>query len=153
MSGGRITAPVLGVPIDVLDWAQVVERIGGWAAAGESRTVCACNVHSVVTATRDAAFARVLASADMATADGAPIAWMLRRAGHLDAQRIDGPDLMLRVCEHASAHGLPIALVGGTRETLTRLQNGLHSTWPALQIVYAESPPFGASTPTEEREL
>ena len=149
----RITAPVLGVPIDVLDWARAIERIGRWAAARDSRSIYLCNVHSVVTAMGDPAFARVLAGADMATPDGAPIAWMLRRAGHVEQQRVDGPELMLRLCQHAAEHRLPIALVGSTHVTLARLQQRLRASWPALRIVAVESPPFRPLTGTEEREL
>jgi hypothetical protein len=33
-------------------------------------------------------------SADLTTPDGAPVAWVLRRIGHRDQERINGPDLM-----------------------------------------------------------
>jgi UDP-N-acetyl-D-mannosaminuronic acid transferase (WecB/TagA/CpsF family) len=48
----------------------------------QSRTVCICNAHSVVTATQDPRFLEVLRQADMATPDGAPVAWMMRRLSH-----------------------------------------------------------------------
>jgi len=153
MNDARVTAPVLGVPIDVLGWAQAVDRIGGWAAARESRVVCICNAHSVVTATRDPAFAQVLAKADLATPDGAPVAWMLRRLGHAGQPRINGPDLMLRLCERAADAALPVALVGSTPQTLAALQRQLRAAWPALPIVLAESPPFRPLTPAEEEAL
>ena len=95
----RKSAPVLGVGIDAISWEDALSRIAAWSGAYESRYVCICNVHSVVTASRDVEFGRVVNQADMATPDGAPVAWMLRRLGHAGQQRINGPDLMWRYCE------------------------------------------------------
>ena len=53
----RIRATVIGTSIDVVEWPQALARIAQWAQRGESRSVCICNVHSVVTASQDAAFA------------------------------------------------------------------------------------------------
>jgi N-acetylglucosaminyldiphosphoundecaprenol N-acetyl-beta-D-mannosaminyltransferase len=39
----------------------------------------------------DPAFLSVLRQADMATPDGAPVAWMMRRLGHPQQQRINAP--------------------------------------------------------------
>ena len=46
--------------------------------------------------------------ADMATPDGAPVAWLLRRLGYARQQRINGPDLMWRYCEQAELSAEPI---------------------------------------------
>ena len=81
------TAVVLSAPIDALTWEDALVRISNWAAQRESRYVCICNVHSVVTAGQDIAFGRVVKEADMATPDGAPVAWMLRKLGYADQQR------------------------------------------------------------------
>ena len=98
----RSTTAVIGSPIDALDWALAIARIQQWAGKRESRYVCICNVHSVVTATHDEEFSRVVREADMATPDGAPVAWMLHRAGFSTQQRINGPDLMWKYCEQAN---------------------------------------------------
>ena len=90
---------VLGAQIDAVSWSAAISTIYVWASNRESRVVCICNVHSVVTATQDAAFGRVVHEADMATPDGAPVAWILRCLGHAGQQRINGPDLMWRYCE------------------------------------------------------
>ncbi len=99
MPDKRVTASVIGVPIDVIGWDTALAKLSDWASRHESRCVCICNVHSVVTASQDAAFGRVVNGADMATPDGAPVAWMLRRLGHVGQQRINGPDLMWKYCE------------------------------------------------------
>src|SRR5215207_6877732 len=101
----RIRQDVLGAPIDVLRWPQATRRIIDWATRQESRIVCLCNVHSIVTTIRDENFASIIRTCDMATADGAPVAFLVRRSGHKHQERIDGPELMLRCCSLAAKRG------------------------------------------------
>jgi N-acetylglucosaminyldiphosphoundecaprenol N-acetyl-beta-D-mannosaminyltransferase len=147
---GRRTLPVLGAPIDVLSETEAVQRIARWAQQGGSRYVCVCNAHSVVTTTTDAAFARAIAGADMATADGAPVAWMLRRLGAPQQRRVSGPELMLAYCALAALRGEAIFLYGSTPATLQALQQRLRARWPALRIAGALAPPFRPATAAED---
>jgi N-acetylglucosaminyldiphosphoundecaprenol N-acetyl-beta-D-mannosaminyltransferase len=149
----RLCASVLGSPIDVLDWGAALNTISGWAARRESRYVCICNAHSVVTATQEPAFRDILAQADMATPDGAPVAWVMRRTGHPGQQRINGPDLMDKFCERAAADGTPIFLLGSTPETLATLQRKLLAALPKLVIAGTLSPPFRELSPAEDDAL
>ena len=149
----RTVLPVLGVPIDIISEAAAVARIAGWAARRDSRAVCICNVHSVVTATQNPAFMQALAQADMATPDGAPVAWMLRRQGAGPQRRVSGPDLMLAYCQHAAAGGESIFLYGSTPHTLQALQVRLHARWPSLRIAGAVSPPFRPLSADEDEAI
>lgn len=146
----RVKDEVIGVPIDATTWQDALNRIASWAARQESRVVCLCNVHSVVTATQDRRHWNAISSADLAAPDGAPIAWALRRLGHNRQTRISGPDLMLAVCERAEREGQAIYLYGGTPNTLTRLQERLLAMYPELVIAGAVSPPFRALTTNED---
>jgi len=146
----RTTAGVLGVPIDAISWELALERIRQWGIGHESRYVCITNVHSVVTAKQDTDFGRVVAEADMATPDGAPVAWMLRKQGFPDQQRINGPDLMWNYCEQAARRKESIFLYGSTEETLAILQKRLGAAFPDLQIAGAISPPFRTLTAEED---
>lgn len=146
----RQTGRVLSADIDVIDWSGATARIYAWGRARESRYVCITNVHSLVTTTQDETFKRVVCEADMATADGAPVAWMLRRLGFAGQQRINGPDLMWRYCDAASRRGESIFLYGSTPETLAILQQKLLQAYPGLKIAGAISPPFRALTAEED---
>jgi N-acetylglucosaminyldiphosphoundecaprenol N-acetyl-beta-D-mannosaminyltransferase len=139
--------------VDALDWNTAIERISVWGASRESRYVCITNVHSVVTAGQDADFGRVIASADMVTPDGAPVAWMLRKLGHPGQERINGPDLMWRYCAYAEASDESIFLFGGAESTLEILQRRLAEVFPRLRIAGAISPPFRALTPVEDQAI
>lgn len=149
----RVVRPVLGASIDVLGWDDALRRIEAWADRREARYVCICNAHSAVTAAQDPMFHAAVAGADMATPDGAPVAWLLRRLGFAGQQRISGPDLMWRLCERAAASGRAIFLLGSTEQTLALLQERLRQQWPALEIAGAVSPPFRPLSPVEDRAL
>lgn len=133
---------VLEAFIDALTWEETLGQITQWAAARESRYVCICNVHSVVTTTNDVEFKIAVNNADMATPDGAPIAWALRRLGHPAQERINGPDLMMKYLAEAERLGQSVFFYGSTESTLTRLRVALNGQFPSLRIAGMHSPPF-----------
>ena len=149
----RKLARVLGAPIDVVDWNEALTRLSSWASARTSSYVCICNVHSVVTAAREPAFGKAVAEADMATPDGAPVAWMMRKLGHTKQARINGPDLMWRYCALAAQRGESIFLYGGAPETLDILQHRLLVSFPGLRIAGAVSPPFRTLSAEEDEAV
>lgn len=152
-AGGRTRVSVVGAPIDAMSWDETCEVIARWAARRDSRYVCICNVHSVITARQDTNFHEVIRQADMATPDGAPVAWMMRRLGYRSQSRINGPDLMYRYCAQAARRDERIFLYGNTQDTLDILQRRLLQDFPTLQIAGAYSPPFRALTPQEDAEV
>lgn len=151
--GGRVVSSVIGSPIDVLDEAGGLRQIAIWAAKGDSRTVYLCNAHSVVTARRDPAFAKVIREADMALADGTPVAWLLRWQGVSGQRRVYGPDLMWAYCAQAAARGESIYLLGASPATLQALQENLIAAFPGLLIAGACSPPFRPLTQEEDAAI
>jgi N-acetylglucosaminyldiphosphoundecaprenol N-acetyl-beta-D-mannosaminyltransferase len=143
---------VLDAPVDVVDTAGALARMAEWARKRESRVVCACNVHSVVTARSDPLFMDALRQADLVVPDGEPVAWLLRSQGAKGQSRVSGPDLMLDYCAHAAAVQEPVYLYGSTAATLDKLQSKLKERWPTLRIAGAHAPPFRALTPEEEAQ-
>ncbi len=150
MNISRVVVSVLGANIDVVRWDDVLAKLNSWAVRNESRYVCICNVHSVITSVQDNKFRLVINDADMATPDGAPIAWMLRRLVNLHQMRINGPDLMWRYCEQAQSLNVSMFFYGNTEETLARLKIKLLTAFPNLKIAGMISPPFRTLTPEED---
>ena len=146
-------AHVLGCRIDALGWHEALATLALWAARRESRYWCISNVHMVVTARQDAGLAEAMRQADMATPDGAPIAWMLRRLGFPNQPRISGTELMRAYLAQASQRAEPIFLLGGTEATLAALKRNLMAEFPALIIAGAISPPFRPLTEAEDEAM
>lgn len=149
----RAGQPVLEAFIDAVTWEDAVNRIANWGAARESRYVCICNVHSVVTTTRDVEFKIAVNNADMSTPDGAPIAWALRRLGHPQQERINGPDLMIRYLTEAERSGQIVFFYGSTDATLEKLRTALGQLFPKLRIGGTWSPPFRALSREEDEKI
>jgi N-acetylglucosaminyldiphosphoundecaprenol N-acetyl-beta-D-mannosaminyltransferase len=149
----RTGAPILDSFIDATSWQEAVDTLLQWAKERQSRYVCICNVHVAVTAKQNPEFCRVLNEADMATPDGMPIAWVLQRMGFPGQERINGPDLMWRLCEHAAEKGLAIFFYGSTQETLARLTHNLKTAFPQLVIAGVCSPPYRLLSDKEDQEM
>lgn len=145
----RNTKTVVRTLLDVVTPESAVEIIGDWASRHESRYVCIVNVHVVSTAATDSDFQSIINDADMATPDGMPVAWTMRKLGVPKQPRVDGPDLMFDWCTRAEQSGDPIFLYGSTDETLALLRTKLAAKFPALKVD-AISPPFRVLTAEED---
>lgn len=145
----RTTGTVLGAQIDALPWSSALDRLMDWGHKRESRYVAICNAHVVVSAAQDPAYGAVINGADMATPDGAPVAWMLRRQGFANQTRISGPDVMWALCERCAEEGLPVVCYGSTPETLALLAERLREAFPSLEMTM-DSPPFRALSAEED---
>lgn len=143
---------VIGTFIDALNWSESIQIIVDWGAARLSRTVCLCNVHSSVTATKDKGFASALSHSNMVLPDGAPVAWVLRKKGFPKQTRIAGPDLMEKLCDKLENTDIGVFLFGSTEQTLAKLQEQLHRKFPKLDIKGALSPKYGAWAHEEEEQ-
>lgn len=147
----RRGAYVLDSHIDAASWDDVISRIVAWSTQRQSRYVTLCNVHSVVTASRCADFNSVLADADMALPDGAPVAWALRREGFENQQRINGPDLTWRYLAVAEKLGQSVFFYGSTDETLAKLLARVQAEFPKLKVAGAMSPPYRQLSEQEDQ--
>lgn len=139
--------------IDSLGWDEAIARVVEWGEERQSRYVCICNVHSVITASSDHRLKDAINGSDLATPDGMPLAWQMRRKGFPAQQRISGPDMMLRLCHIAEKKKIKIFLYGSTKNTLDNLQNNLMEIFPDLVISGAYSPPFRPLTASENEEV
>ena len=147
------SAYLFGISIHALSWEQAVSTIMQWTQETRSRVVCACNVHSVISAKADSALKKALKSADMRTPDGAPLAWLMRKIGWPSQQRINGPDLMWKLLSASEQLQIPLFLLGSTKSTLNHLEKKLCVAFPKLRLVGQVSPPFRALTAKEDDEL
>lgn len=150
---------ILNSYIDSIAWTDALHRLTSWGAERRSSYITICNVHVVASAYLESDYGEIINNSDMATPDGAPIAWFIRRSGRLGQQRINGPDLFWKYCElsdnaNFNAGQLPsIYLYGGREETLNILTSILSKNFPRLKVAGAFSPPFRPLTLEEDQKV
>jgi exopolysaccharide biosynthesis WecB/TagA/CpsF family protein len=145
---------LFGVGVSVTTYDEAVEVILRAAGRGASAVVAAQAVHAVVLASRDPALRDKVNAFELVTPDGQPVRWAMNLLhGARLRERVYGPELMLRLCRAAAEAGVPIYLYGGSPAVAERLRANLLRACPKLHIAGAESPPFRALTPEEDRAV
>jgi N-acetylglucosaminyldiphosphoundecaprenol N-acetyl-beta-D-mannosaminyltransferase len=151
--GGGRRWRILGIRVDATTLRMAAARVLGWAGQGCSRYVCFANVSTIMGACDATDYRNVLDRADMVTADGMPLVWLLRLLGVRGASRVYGPDLVPVICEGAVAAGIPVGFYGGSEPALDSLTFCVRRRFPTIDIAYARSPPFRALTREEDQRV
>jgi N-acetylglucosaminyldiphosphoundecaprenol N-acetyl-beta-D-mannosaminyltransferase len=147
------TAEILGIPLAISDYEQVIDWMDAMIAAGGHGYVTAAAVNLVMSAQEDSETLAAVLGATLAVPDGQPLVWALHALGHAHATRVYGPDLMAGFCARAADRGTPMYLYGGrSAEALELLEGRLRERFPGLRIVGGYSPPFRELTPAEEEQ-
>jgi N-acetylglucosaminyldiphosphoundecaprenol N-acetyl-beta-D-mannosaminyltransferase len=149
------TAEVLGIPLAISDYEQVLDWMDSMIAAGAHGYLTAAAVNLVMSAQEEPETLAAVLAATLAVPDGQPLVWALHALGHARATRVYGPDLMAEFCARAARTGVPIYLYGG-RSARARglLEERLRQRFRGLRIAGGSSPPFRPLTAAEdEREI
>lgn len=104
--------------------------------------LCFSNVHTTVMAAEDPAYRKVLNNSARTFADGAPIAFLLRRNGFQNTERIAGPAFMEEMFRATADGSVSHYFYGSTPEVLEALKARLRREYPGLKIAGSYSPPF-----------
>jgi len=110
----------------------------------QSKIVVTPNVDHIVQFEKDSEMEAVFKKADFIFADGMPLVWL----SHIIYQtglpeRINGTNLMTRVCQLASTRGMTVALVGGKPGAAELASQNLAKQFPGLRVVGTYCPPMG----------
>jgi N-acetylglucosaminyldiphosphoundecaprenol N-acetyl-beta-D-mannosaminyltransferase len=147
------SAAVLGIPLAITDYAQVIEWIDATIAAGSRGSISAAAVHLVMRAQDEPAVMEAVLGLSLVVPDGQPLVWALHALGHQRATRVYGPDLMALYCQHAAHTGVPIYLYGGRSEdALVELTLALRTRFPGLAVVGGHAPPFRELSAEEDEQ-
>jgi N-acetylglucosaminyldiphosphoundecaprenol N-acetyl-beta-D-mannosaminyltransferase len=148
-------AEILGIPLAVSDYAQVLDWMQATIAADGRAYVTAAAVNLVMSAQEEPDTLAAVLAATLAVPDGMPLVWALHALGHPRATRVYGPDLMAAFCARAARDGTPMYLYGGRHpHGSALLEQKLTERFPGLRIVGRSSPPFRPLTAAEdEHEL
>lgn len=130
-------ARILGVRIDALTYASLLDRIASFIAEGTPHQIATANPEFVMEAQDNAAFREVLAHADLVMADGVGLLWAARRLGSPLPERVTGSDVLPMIAERAAAAGWRLYLLGAAPGVAERTAELLQGRYPGLQIAGA----------------
>jgi N-acetylglucosaminyldiphosphoundecaprenol N-acetyl-beta-D-mannosaminyltransferase len=146
-------AEILGVGISITDYEQVVRCVIEAGHEQRRLLVTASDVHMLIQARRDPAYAAVLNAFDIVTPDGQPVRWGMRWSRQaVLRERVYGPTLTLRVCEQMAREQLPVFLYGSRLDVLERLSVRLCARFRALRIAGLRAGRFRPLTAEEQAE-
>jgi N-acetylglucosaminyldiphosphoundecaprenol N-acetyl-beta-D-mannosaminyltransferase len=107
-------------------------------------------VHMYIEAYKNNNFLDSIKKADIVTADGQPIAWMLNLLYGIKQDRVAGMDVLPDLLKVMDREGLPVYFYGGTLEMLDLTADYIKKKYPGLKIAGLFSPPFRPLTEMEE---
>ena len=141
---------LLGIPVGVVDYRQVLDWVDDVVAADGREYVCVAAVHTVMACEEDPDLREAVLGAGVVLPDGMPLVWALNRLGHDMGDRVYGPELMDRACARAARTGQALYLYGGHDQgALVQLTLNLRTRHPGLRVVGGHSPPHREPTAAE----
>lgn len=144
---------IAGIPLVAQPALELIEQIQSVAPdlQGSGIAVHFVNAYTVAL-TQDERYLRVFQSNSLNIADGTPLAWLARRRSDRVAH-MRGPDAFRAILDSAPELKLRHFLLGGTDDSLLRLEAAIALNFPRAEIVGSFSPPFRALGPSDHQEI
>ncbi len=143
---------ILGVEISAVNKETAIQYLLNMDKA-RGRYICACNVHTTVTAHENLDYQAVQNNSFMTLPDGKPLSSVGIRRGYSEMGRVTGPDFMEQVIAATEKSDARHYFYGTTQENLNALLEYLKVNYPQLSIVGCEPSLFRPLTIQEETEL
>ncbi|GHT54710.1 hypothetical protein AGMMS49982_19830 [Bacteroidia bacterium] len=115
--------------------------------------ICVANVHMLVEAHNDAAFATAVNDAAITTPDGVPLTWALKWLHGIRQERVAGMDLLPDLLMQASLQKLPVFFYGTTPQILEETEQYVKTHYKGIPSIATYSPPFRDLTKDEDDEI
>ena len=133
------------VEIDLLSFDEAADRILALATIPYTRVhqIATVNAQFVSAAHLDTRLADIIRNADFSVADGVPLVWASRLLGIPLPGRVNGTDLMVRLCKEAARGGQSVYFMGGHPGSAQLAAGTLSQQYPGLNIAGIDCPPFG----------
>jgi N-acetylglucosaminyldiphosphoundecaprenol N-acetyl-beta-D-mannosaminyltransferase len=141
------------VPVHAISLMELLHAFDELIEKREASYACFCEAHLCVCAARDRRVRQVLEEATFCLPDGVATTWGARLLRDRLPERLAGPSVMLKVCQHGLARGYRHFFYGGALGIPDRLSERLRGRFPGLQVAGTCSPPFRELTPEEDQRV
>lgn len=133
MSAGAARVDVLGVGVDPVDRAGLLDAVAGLVRSGRA-TVAYANVHVLDVAWGDPALRAFLAGADLVYCDGGGVVLGAKLLGRALPERMTGADWIWDLAARAEAEGWRVFWMGGEPGVTASAAAKLQERHPGLAI-------------------
>jgi N-acetylglucosaminyldiphosphoundecaprenol N-acetyl-beta-D-mannosaminyltransferase len=144
---------IIKTQVNATNLEDAAQLICQWGELRQSKYVCLANAYMLMLANDSIMFRQVLNQADLITADGRPLVWILRSLGAIHQDQVCGRDLTGQICKIAMQKSIRVGFYGCTDTVLVRLIANLKNYFPGLIISYAFAPPFRSLTAIEVEQV
>jgi len=143
----EVTPVVVNVPCKDALLADIEQRL----KTNDGFCIATLNLDHVAKFARMPAFRSAYRRHSHVTADGTPIVWLSRLAGH-DIRLVPGSELIEPVADIAARLAVPVALFGSTLAALERAAQTLTAHHPGLRVVAKIAPAMGFDPEGDEAD-
>ena len=130
------------VHVTVPSAQALMADLEGRISGGRGFCLATLNLDHVVKLRSNPVFRRAYARHTHVTADGRPVVWLSRLAGH-GVELVPGSELIEPVAAMAARLNVPVALLGSTAGTLDQTAGALTRQFPGLHIAARIAPAMG----------
>ena len=136
---------LFGLNFLAVSMQEVASLIVESAKQREKGMIVTPNVDHIVQFKKNSEIEQIFRNAQFIVADGMPLVWLSRIVSRSKPlpERINGTNLMLKLCEIASVQGLSVAFVGGKTGAAEMAGEVMIKKYPGLKVVGTYCPPFG----------
>jgi N-acetylglucosaminyldiphosphoundecaprenol N-acetyl-beta-D-mannosaminyltransferase len=145
----RSRVEILGVEIDDVTVAEMLESLVRFVREGGEHQISTVNIEYLMLARRDPEFAQVLRQSALNVPDSAGVLWAARWLGHPLRERVTGSDGIYAIAERCAREGFRLFLLGAGTGVAERVARLLEERFPGLCVCGALS---GSPLPEHERE-
>jgi N-acetylglucosaminyldiphosphoundecaprenol N-acetyl-beta-D-mannosaminyltransferase len=136
---------LLGVPVDPIKMAEVIERVENASANSTPFLISTANLNFLITSRSDAEFRESLLRSDLCTADGMPLVWIARLLGVPIKERIAGADIFEALKSAREPVGrLGVFIFGGAEGAAAAACQRLNTESAGIICVGSHDPGFVA---------
>ncbi len=136
---------LLGVPVDAINFPQLLHLIEAKAPGDAGFLISTPNVNFMVKSQGNGAFRESLLRSSLCLVDGMPLIWIAKLLDIPVTERIAGADLFGRLKSSISSRRpLRVFLVGGTEGVAAKVGEMINASACGLRCVGALNPGFGS---------